>query len=242
MSNRTIEHSFENLAQSLRILRESIYKAHHMGLIFEDQAEAIGNIENAYTSILNGFHSLYDAIEKQLSQNPIDWYKTPELATILVLRNARHHNQANKIRTIYSYHIEKEKRLESMEQYIFVDFPIRGDDADTMDFFISWEDFNSLLSQEKSVTRIKEETISLINTYLNTKLFYNYANQYELPEKKIFLNVVPLFVNAGKKIMPFIQKYCNYNSIESNLFRELFLSVQFADTKKHEVNCEPFVI
>ncbi len=244
MSNRTIEYSFENLAQSLRILSEAIHKAHRMGLIFEDHAEAIGNIENAYTSILNGFHSLYDAIGKELPQKPIDWYKTPELATILVLRNARHHNLANKIRTIYSYLFDEERRIKPMEEYVLVDFPIRetDDGGNTMSLYISWKDFNILLSQNKSISRINEETISIINAYLNTKLFFEYEKNYKLPQSKVFLNVVPLFVNAGKKIMPFIKRYCNYDSIESTLFRELFLYDQYADTQNHEVNCEPFVI
>ena len=78
-NNKLIEHSFEELAQSLRILLEANWRANQGGLLMVDRAEAVGNIETALTSVLNAFHSLYDAIEKQLGSNPIDWYKLESL-------------------------------------------------------------------------------------------------------------------------------------------------------------------
>ena len=64
MFNRAIEHAFEELAQGLRVLLEADFKANRGGLLLVDRAEAVGNIENALSSVLNAFHSLYDAIEK----------------------------------------------------------------------------------------------------------------------------------------------------------------------------------
>ena len=78
-----IEHAFEELAQSLRILLEADWRANQGGLLMVDRAEAVGNIETALTSVLNALHSLYDAVEKQLGTSPVDWYNTGELATIL---------------------------------------------------------------------------------------------------------------------------------------------------------------
>ena len=120
--DRLIENAFEDVAQSLRILLEADFLANHQGLLFADRAEAVGNIETALSSVLNAFHSLYDAI-KQLGNNPIDWYRTGSLATILAIRNARHHNKANRIRTLYTYHTQEAERLDRMAQYVYVDFP-----------------------------------------------------------------------------------------------------------------------
>jgi hypothetical protein len=96
--HREISNVFEDLSQSLRVLLESHYKTHVQGLINVDRAEAVGNVEVALTSVLNSFHSLSDATKKEKSLD-INWYGTPELAFVLAIRNARHHNLSNKIRT-----------------------------------------------------------------------------------------------------------------------------------------------
>ncbi|WP_338943590.1 hypothetical protein [Paraburkholderia sp. 22B1P] len=98
----SVSHSFEDLAQALRILLEAHSRAERQGLIRIDRAEATGNIENAVSGVLNAYHSLFDAMSK--AQMQPDWYRTPELALMLVLRNARHHNHARKIRTLYTHY------------------------------------------------------------------------------------------------------------------------------------------
>ncbi len=80
-NNRLIEHSFEELAQSLRVLLEANWRVNQRGLMLVDRAEAVGNIETAVTSVLNAFHSLYDAIKKQLGEQPINWYNTGDLGS-----------------------------------------------------------------------------------------------------------------------------------------------------------------
>ena len=100
--------------------------------------------------MLNAFHSLYDAIGRQLGEQPINWYNTGALAILLAIRNARHHNKANKIRTLYTYHVQESKRPDRMSQYVLVDFSFDEEDADTFDVYISWCDLNDLLSLDKS--------------------------------------------------------------------------------------------
>ena len=75
-----------------------------VGMLFTDRAEAVGNIETGLVAVLNAFHSLYDAIESQLGRPLIDWFAFWRMASILAIRNARHHNHCNKIRTLYTYH------------------------------------------------------------------------------------------------------------------------------------------
>lgn len=130
-----IGNAFEELSQSLRVLLEANYYSRE--LLFVDRAEAIGNIETALTNVLNSFHSLYDATNKQLQEKPIDWYKTGSLAFILAIRNARHHNHANRIRTLYTYHLQESENFQTMEQYILIDFPSLEEEADTFDVYVS---------------------------------------------------------------------------------------------------------
>ncbi len=241
-NNRLIEHAFEEFAQSLRISLEASFNANQGGLLMVDRAEAVGNIENAFTSMLNAFHSLYDATEKQLRASTIDWYGTEALAIILAIRNARHHNKANKIRTLYTYHTQEAERLQHMEQYVFVDFTIDDEGADTYDLYISWYDLNLFLDLPEKESRIKPDTCNSIKEYINASKFIEYANYYELPESKVFINVIPLIVNAAATVVPSIKTHCKGNSTESEFFSDHFSTVIHADTKNHEFTCGPFVL
>lgn len=241
-NNKLIEHSFEELSQSLRVLLEANWRANHGGLLLVDRAEAVGNIETALTSVLNAFHSLYDAIKKQLGENPIDWYTTGSLAVILAIRNARHHNKANRIRTIYTYHAHEAERLQHMEQYVFVDYITPDEGADTFDVFVSWSDLNEFLALPQSESRLRPETSEIIKEYLHSEKHIEYSEHYDLSESEVFINIIPLFVNAAATIVPLIKEHCTGDSTESESFSEHFSSVVQADTHNHEVTCGPFVL
>jgi len=237
-----IDHAFEDLAHSLRVLLEADYRANRNGLLFVDRAEAVGNIENALSSVLNAFHSLYDAIEGNLSEQPVNWYRTGALAVILAIRNARHHNKANKIRTLYTYHVQKAERPDRMEQYVLVDFPSPEEGGDTFDVYMSWADLNQLLSMHRNDNRLSKETCDIVREYIGSAKFSSYASAYGLPESRVFFNIVPLFVNAAATIVPLIEPYLRGRSLESKFFADHFGNVEHADTKHPDVNCGPFVL
>ena len=234
-----ITDAFEDLSHALRVLLEADARAHRQGLLQLDRAEAVGNIEIALAAVLNAFHSLYDAMDKEGYSGLIDWYRTPELATVLTLRNARHHNQAKKIRTMYSYYAQEAEKIGRMEMYILVDFPAMEDSADTFDVYISWADLRALLSLPTTETRIRDTAARTIRNYLASSMFSEYASQYELAEDRIFINVVPLFVNAAVKLVPLIRHLVSPRSLESETYLNLFQHILPADTQNHEVNCGP---
>lgn len=213
--------------------------ANRYGLLQLDRAEAVGNIETALAAVLNAFHSLYDALDKEGHASIIDWYKTPELAMLLILRNARHHNQARKIRTMYSYYVQEAKKIGRMEMYILVDFPGQEEGADTFDLYLSWADLKSLLALPQQETKIREPTAQSIRTYLATDRFKDHAKYYGLEEKRVFFNVIPLFVNAAVKLFPLIKHLVFPRSMEGEAFLTIFECVLPANMQDHEVNCGP---
>lgn len=237
-----ITDAFEDLSHALRVLLEADARAHRQGLLQLDRAEAVGNIETALAAVLNAFHSLYDAMDKEGHSGLIEWYKTPELATVLILRNARHHNQAKKIRTMYSYYAQEAEKIGRMEMYILVDFPAMEDGADTFDVYISWADLKTLLSLPTADTRIRDAAAQSIRNYLASSKFVDYANQYDLEEDRVFINVVPIFVNAAVKLVPLIKHLVSPRSMESETYLTLFQHVLPADTQNHEVNCGPIAL
>lgn len=237
-----ITDAFEDLSHAFRVLLEADARAHRQGLLQVDRAEAVGNIDNALAAVLNAFHSLYDAMEKEGHGSVIDWYKAPELATVLILRNARHHNQAKKIRTMYSYYSQEAEKIGRMEMYILVDFPAAEDGADTFDVYLSWADLKTLFALPQQVTRIRESTAQAIRDYLGAVKFSDYAVHYELSEERVFFNVVPLFVNAAAKLVPLIKDLVSPRSMESEIYLMLFQDMLPADTHNHEVNCGPIAL
>ncbi len=237
-----ITDAFEDLSHALRVLLEADARAHRQGLLQLDRAEAVGNIETALAAVLNAFHSLYDAMEKEGHGSIVDWYKTPELATVLTLRNARHHNQAKKIRTMYSYYAQEAEKMGRMEMYILVDFPATEDGTDTFDVYVSWADLKTLLALPSQTTRIRESAAQAIRTYLGTAKFQGYASHYEFDEERVFFNVVPILVNAAVKLVPLIKHLVSPRSMEGETYLTLFQHVLPADTKNHEVNCGPIAL
>jgi hypothetical protein len=234
--------AFEDLSHALRVLLEADVHAHRQGLLQVDRAEAVGNIETGLAAVLNAFHSLYDAMDKEGLSNLIDWYNTAELAAVLLLRNARHHNRAKKIRTMYSYYAQEAEKIGRMEMYILVDFPGEEDDADTFDVYISWADLKTLLALPPQETRIREPVAQAVRDHLGATKFRDYAAYYELEEERVFFNIVPLLVNAAVKVVPLIKHLVSPRSMESETYLTLFQHVLPADTQNHEVNCGPIAL
>lgn len=237
-----ITDAFEDLSHALRVLLEADARAHRQGLLQLDRAEAVGNNETALAAVLNAFHSLYDAMDKEGHCGLIDWYETPELATVLILRNARHHNRAKKIRTMYSYYAQEAKKIGRMEMYILVDFPAMEDGVDTFDVYVSWADMRALLSLPKAETRIRDAAAQSVRAYLGSSKFSAYATHYELEEDRVFFNVVPLFVNAAVKLVPLIKHLVSPRSMEGETFLTLFQHVLPANMHDHEVYCGPIAL
>lgn len=234
--------AFEDLSHALRVLLEADLRANRHGLMQTDRAEAVGNIENGLASVLNAFHSLYDVTEKELSSSAVDWYATPELATILALRNARHHNLARKVRTLYTFHLQESKNPGRLSQYVLVDFPAAEQEADTFDVYLSWTDLDQLLSMPKAKNRLRPEVCISVRKYLAAEKFASYANYYNQPVSRVFFNFVPLVCNAAIKIVPHLQGIVAPQSLESDLYLSLFSDMQPGDIKNHEVNCGPFAL
>ena len=234
-----INDAFEDFSHSLRVLLEADFRANTQGLIQVDRAEAVGNIEAAMGGVLNSFHSLHDAMQKSGNHKDFNWYDIPELATILVLRNARHHNHARKIRTMYSYYAQEAVKIGSMEMYVLVDYPAGDEGANTFDVYLSWSDLKYLLSLPQKETRIKPALAASINSYLRTHKHKEYAEYFDLEEQRVFFNVIPLFVNAAVKLISGIKTQINPRSTESETYLSLFQHILPADTMNHEVNCGP---
>lgn len=228
-----LTHSFEDLAQTFRVLLESHWKFQQ--LITVDRPEAVGTIETAINAKLNAFHNLYDLMLQGLD-NSIDWYSTPQLCVILAIRNARHHNKANRIRSIYNFHTQTSNSPTDKRNYFYVDFPANPEEegGDFFDVPLSWGDLDAFLSLPRNESRLRAEARELVRTYLNAEKFEAEADRMCITKEHIFFNLVPLTLNAGVAIQPYIKDYVTPDSVESKSFLMLFGSIGAALTTQHE--------
>ena len=228
-----LTHSFEDLSQTFRILLESNWKFHQ--LITVDRAEAVGTIETAINAKLNAFHNLYDLMSQDLD-NPVNWYSKPELCIMLAIRNARHHNKANRIRSIYNFHTQVCAKPTDIKNYLYVDFSANPEDegGDFFDVPLSWADIDIFLSLPRNESRLRPEAKIIVRNYLNADKFEAEAHKNNLRKEDIFINFVPLTLNAGIVLYPYINTYVTPKSVEAKSFLSLFSSSGAAVTHEHE--------
>lgn len=236
-----LSHSFEDLAQTFRVLVEAQFRLGQ--LIAVDRPEAVGNIETAVNSMLNAFANLYDLMQQELD-SPVDWYATPELCLILAIRNARHHNNANRIRSIYNYHVHNSSSPTDTSRYFYVNFPASPDEegAGFFDVGLSWGDLSLLLEMPRNQSRLRSSTRDLIRNYLNADQFEADAAAVGLTSEYIFINFVPLATNAGIALYPYIREHIQAASTEASAFLSHFETTSPAVTNSHDSSQIEFML
>jgi hypothetical protein len=233
-----VAQSFEDLAHALRVLLEARLGAN--ALFTVDYAEAVGNIESGLSRVLDSFHSLYDAMDKEGIGDRVDWYATPELCAILVLRNARHHNLRSKVRTIFRYHDTTVDPPTAKKMYLMMSFPPGEEDAGGIDVPLSLGDFEDLLKLPLAESRLRKSTASLMEDYLSLPVARRTAESAKMSVREVVFDVIPLIVNAGIALHPHIKDRVRHLSTESKYFDLHFANVFPAKMKSPEFTPFPF--
>lgn len=222
--------AFDKLAHALRQFMERVFESKELLEIDED--ESIGNMESSFEAVLNSFHSLKDISEKKGIQ--FDWYNQVQPFLLITIRNARHHNISNNIRSIFN----KVKYSKQIESIICVNFEAVEEGANCFEYYISWYDLISLFDLSPKVSKIKnpQQKKLLIIDYLDGERLNSYSKLYKTNAENIFINVVPLIINSMTSLFPVFNRYIdNYLSVESEAFFEHFSISQGFDLHKHKI-------
>ena len=216
-----ISNRFESLAQAFRVFTEQTYRFRPLFQI--DAPEAVGNLDHAVEGILNAFHGLYDAV----NQNPdcaFDFYSDPLCAFVLSVRNARHHNHANGIRSIYRCARAEPETVD----YILVDFPSLDQDGGGTfaEYFLSWSDILEYLNDRRA--RYPVQTAGAIAA-MGGNEFEPWCLDQGYPLQRIFFNMIPIFVGAGIACTGTIAEHVQPDSVEAEAFLDLFQTDVNAD-------------
>jgi hypothetical protein len=220
----TLNEAHESLAHALRRLTEA-----HLDLprlMPVDRDEAIGNLDQALTGVLEGYHSLYDSIGPSNSFN-INFYGTPETATLLAIRNARHHNAGNRIR---SYPVVLLRRRSAPAG---PDLIVRYPDATSpTPLPLSWSDFADYL---QATEKIRDRSKAGIRAYLGADRMDGYAAMRGSSRDQVFFDVMPLISNAMCATTPRIADALIPHSVEGDEFRSFFSTLRPHRIERHEV-------
>ncbi|MFA6728321.1 MAG: hypothetical protein WCS17_08915 [Prevotella sp.] len=209
-----IEACFENLSHALRLYGEHIFRFKELMTV--DRDEAVGNLDLGFNGIINAFHSLYDANRKS---NGLNWYRYDEFLVIAIIRNARHHNNANKIRQLFNLH---RPELEKTERLLLIQPEPGEEDGFCSEYYINLADLEGLLLQPKSKNKLPANTKQRVHNYLNWDKIQEITKDQDIDFNNVFYNAIPLVINAGIVVFPDIKKEISGKSTESCVFKSLF--------------------
>lgn len=227
--------SFESLAQSMRVLTEALFR--YGELVAIDRPEAIGNVEQSFASLLNSFHSLGDAVQRE--EDGPNWSSEPSFSTLRVIRNARHHNHANGIRTIFSFHSDTaDIRSVSKEYLVFDAFGESGQVPPLLNLPISLSDILVLLEIDPAISRISLNLRGSLQSYMGIQNIVDRAQILGFTPERIFLATNPFTLAAGKVVSGYLNGRISLDSVEARSFMDLFATLplpNFAQPLVHKI-------
>jgi hypothetical protein len=213
-----ISDRFESLSQAFRVFTEQHLRFRTLFLI--DAPEAVGNVDHAIDGILNAFHGLYDAAKIE-ANGAFNFYDDPLCALVLRLRNARHHNQANGLRSIYRCARSEVARVD----YLLVNFAAgSGEEGGSFaEYYISWSDVLAVMALQAEKYAA---SVAASREAISASQFEMWCVQHGYSERQIFVNLVPILSAAGSACIGALVKYIRPQSVEAEAFLDIFQSVE----------------
>lgn len=215
-----ISNRFESLSQAFRVFAEQQFRFNHLFLV--DAPEAVGNLDHAVDGILNAFHGLYDASQNEAGV-AFSFYDDPICALVLRLRNARHHNQANGVRSIYRRARSEERPID----YLLVDFPAGANEENGSfaSYYVAWGDLQIVLAQQQQKY---PESVAASYQAVAAHVFERWCGEQGYSTNQIFINIIPVLSAAGSACIGALSPFIRTESVEAAAFLDLFQSVETA--------------
>lgn len=221
-----ISDRFETLAQAFRVFTEQQFRFRHLFLV--DAPEAVGNLDHAIDAILNAFHGLHDAVRLE-ANDAFDFYGAPICAFVLRVRNARHHNYANRVRSIYRRARDEEPRID----YLLVSFSAGpGEEGGSFgEYYVAWSDIVTVLDREP---KKYSSSIAAGRVAIGAELFESWCEAHGYSDQQTFINLIPILAAAGSACTASLADYVQPRSVEAEAFLNIFQNVEPADFQQQD--------
>jgi len=212
-----ISDRFETLAQAFRIFTEQYLRFD--ALLLVDAPEAVGNLDHAIDGILNAFHGLFDATKAE-ANDAFNFYADPMCALVLRIRNARHHNQANGVRSIYRHARSEDQKTD----YLLIDFSAgEGEKGGSFaSHFVAWSDILAILALQPPKY---DGSVAEGREAIGANQFESWCAEQGYTERQMFINLVPILAAAGSACTGALSGHIKVQSVEAEAFMNIFQNV-----------------
>jgi hypothetical protein len=229
-----LQQAVRKLANSMRIYGET--HCDFQRLKYIDKEEAIDNLDRAFESKLEAFHSLYD-----VSKDQIDYFSNGDTASLILMRNAIHHRDHLLFKS-WNHEMaldEKYKKYLGAE-FLLVDYPVLGAPS-KMRYFYKLEDFylrmdenlNSPYLEKKMGAAKRISLLGRMDSELSFLDIKKYAESERYPIGQVYINVLPIFISATCRIFSTLKKNgLTFSGFDAKVYEEPFTNELEVDFSK----------
>jgi len=194
---------------AVRVLATTMRRYSEANLAFEtlkhlDLEEAIENLDRAFESILEAFHSLYD-----VDKSDFNYFENPDTAVLIMLRNALHHRNHE---LFVSWNAEMNqpggpRRFRGAE-FLLVSHQLVNPGSTARQFY-KIRDFltrvdpvlQSPALENKLNSANRQSLIQHLRAGLHFDDILREAERERYPQKQIYINVIPVFISAVSRVL-----------------------------------------
>ncbi|WP_223819583.1 hypothetical protein [Cupriavidus cauae] len=159
-----------------------------------DPEEAINNLDRAFESKLEAFHTLYDVTKKIAG---FDYFGYGDTSLLIVLRNALHHRD-HSLFVSWNKAMHMNGGLVKMAGAAFLLANYGGVATGTSNYFLLLKDFSKRL--EHASIRDPEKLRALWDEDLSFVSIASHGAQRRYPQDQIYVNVIPVFICAVARV------------------------------------------
>jgi hypothetical protein len=215
--------AIEKLSNAMRIYNESSTNFHELRLI--DTEEAINNLDRAFESKLENFHSLYDVIKDEFQ-----YFDNADTSLLISIRNAIHHRNHELFKSWNSeMHLNSGMQNKAGATFLFVNHNSTTENIseyyyklqDILDRIDTNRNSNSLDTRPSIVNR--ERLLNLLNSELNFANIIEYSVTKNFPLDQVYINIIPIYISAISKIANYIKTIdVELSGFDSKVYLEHF--------------------
>ena len=217
----------------MRIYAENSANFH--GLRNIDQEEAINNLDRAFESKLEAFHSLYD-----ISKGYINYFDFADTTLLVVLRNAIHHRDHLLFKSWNSeMHLNGGMENMSGAAFLLVNHEIKNA-LKPSEYYYKLDDILDRLDENRGspyLERImskanRAKALQLILRDLGLDSCIEKAEDDGYPSHQIYVNIIPIYVSAIKRVFSKLDEIdVNFKGFDTGVYLEHFTGLPDIDMK-----------
>ena len=218
--------AIDKLANSMRIYAEASIR--FPGLKLVDMEEAVNNLDRAFESKLEAFHSLYD-----ITRSEFEYFGHADTALLIVLRNAVHHRDHLLFKSWNHKMLLKSGFTKySGAAFLLANFEVGGG-VYTGQYYYKLDDVLDRLDSSRGSPYLasqmrppkRDRLMRTISEGLNFDKIFSFASSERYPTGQIYLNLIPVFISGMVRVFSHLKSTgMVFKGYDSDVYRDYFTS------------------